>query len=82
MFTIHVILTPHSRTSSVADPEYIRDAVLIHAMLVWKHLATYERIQQVALGPETIDVKVSLEDFGHHKGRGRKSGAETMMGVG
>ena len=31
---IHNVSTPHSRTTLVADPEHIRDAVVVHVMPV------------------------------------------------
>ena len=59
------ILPCHSYTSSVAEPKYIRNTVLVHEMMVWKHLAADERVYQVSLGPGTgqfpADVDVGVD---------------------
>lgn len=47
------ILSRHSFTASVADPEYICDVLVVHTVSVRKHLAADEGIHMVSSGPET-----------------------------
>ena len=81
------ILPCHSYTSSVAELKYIRNTVLVHEMLVWKHLAADERVYEVSLGPgigqfpADVDVGVDRVDDWHFEGCGSNSAAESNEGL-
>ena len=58
----------------MADPERVRHAGFVHVMAVGEHFAADERVEEVALGPETgpfpayVDVCLGLGRVWHLDG--------------